>query len=80
MHAAAEFFTRFEEDAVEAGRAIARRLRVEHSIHRTDGTIGEKELVWERLVPSRGLRARVGNPLKEGYCRRCGIAKQMHAY
>ncbi len=33
---------RTKEDAVEAGREIARRLRVEHSIHRSDGAITEK--------------------------------------
>jgi len=33
---------RLKEEAVEAGREIARRLRVEHSIHREDGAITEK--------------------------------------
>ena len=31
-----------KETAVAAGRAIARKLRVEHSIHRADGAITEK--------------------------------------
>ena len=31
-----------KEAAIEAGRAIARTLRVEHSIHRLDGAITEK--------------------------------------
>jgi len=31
-----------KDAAVEAGREIARRLRVEHSIHRQDGEITEK--------------------------------------
>jgi hypothetical protein len=33
---------RLKERAVRAGRALARRLRVEHTIHRTDGVITEK--------------------------------------
>jgi hypothetical protein len=33
---------RLKDDAVEAGRAIARDLKVEHTIHLSDGTIGEK--------------------------------------
>lgn len=33
---------RTKEAAVEAGRALARRERVEHTIHKMDGTIGEK--------------------------------------
>lgn len=31
-----------KEDAVEAGREIARKVREEHSIHRSDGAITEK--------------------------------------
>jgi hypothetical protein len=31
-----------KEAAEEAGREIAKRLRVEHTIHRTDGEITEK--------------------------------------
>jgi hypothetical protein len=33
---------RQKDTAVEAGREIARKLRVEHSIHRRDGAITEK--------------------------------------
>ena len=33
---------RHKDTAVEAGREIARKLRVEHSIHRGDGEISEK--------------------------------------
>ncbi len=33
---------RLKEPAVEVGREIARRLKVEHTIHLSDGTIGEK--------------------------------------
>jgi hypothetical protein len=33
---------RTKEAAEEAGREIARRLRVEHTIHRQDGEITEK--------------------------------------
>jgi hypothetical protein len=33
---------RLKDDAVEAGRAVARELKVEHTIHLTDGSIGEK--------------------------------------
>jgi hypothetical protein len=33
---------KYKEAAVEAGRAIARQLRVEHTIHRLDGVITEK--------------------------------------
>jgi hypothetical protein len=33
---------RQKEIAVETGREIARKLRVEHSIHRSDGAITEK--------------------------------------
>jgi hypothetical protein len=33
---------RLKDRAVEAGREIARLLRVEHTIHLADGTIGEK--------------------------------------
>lgn len=33
---------RTQENAAEAGRAIARHNHSEHSIHRRDGTIGEK--------------------------------------
>jgi hypothetical protein len=34
--------SRTKEYAVEAGREVARRLEVEHTIHPSDGTIGEK--------------------------------------
>jgi Uncharacterized protein conserved in bacteria (DUF2188) len=33
---------RVKASAVEVGREIARRLEVEHTIHLSDGTIGEK--------------------------------------
>jgi hypothetical protein len=33
---------RTKEAAVEAGRAVAKREQVEHTIHRMDGSIGEK--------------------------------------
>ena len=33
---------RRKEDAVESGREIARTLQVEHTIHRSDGVITEK--------------------------------------
>jgi hypothetical protein len=33
---------RLKESAEEAGRAVARELAVEHTIHLSDGTIGEK--------------------------------------
>ncbi len=33
---------RLKEMAVEAGREIAKRLEVEHTIHREDGAITEK--------------------------------------
>lgn len=33
---------RLKEVAVEAGRVVARRFRVEHTIHRADGEISEK--------------------------------------
>ncbi len=33
---------RLKVEAVAAGREIARRLRVEHTIHRADGVISEK--------------------------------------
>lgn len=45
---------RRKEDAVEAGREIARKLRVEHSIHRGDGTIGEKNSYGNDSFPPRG--------------------------
>jgi hypothetical protein len=33
---------RLKENAVEAGREVARRLKVEHTMHLSDGSIGEK--------------------------------------
>ena len=45
---------RRKEDAVEAGREIARMLRVEHSIHKADGTIGEKNSYGNDAFPPRG--------------------------
>lgn len=43
-----------KDDAVEAGRAIARKLRVEHTIHREDGTIGETNSYGNDPFPTAG--------------------------
>jgi hypothetical protein len=40
--------------AVDAGRTIAKRLQVEHSIHRLDGAITEKNSYGNDPVPPRG--------------------------
>lgn len=45
---------RRKEDAVEAGRQIARMLCVEHTIHKTDGTITEKNSYGNDAFPPRG--------------------------
>lgn len=34
--------SRIKETAVAAGREIARKLKVEHTVHRADGVIGDK--------------------------------------
>lgn len=44
---------RLKKNAVEAGRALARRLRVEHTIHRTDGVISEKNSYGNDPYPPR---------------------------
>jgi hypothetical protein len=43
-----------KEDAVEAGREIARSMRVEHTIHKLDGTIGEKNSYGNDSYPPKG--------------------------
>jgi Uncharacterized protein conserved in bacteria (DUF2188) len=43
-----------KELAVEAGREIARKMRVEHTIHLADGTIGEKNSYGNDPHPPRG--------------------------
>ena len=45
---------RYKEDAEAAGRAIARKLEVEHTIHRGDGAITEKNSYGNDPVESRG--------------------------
>ena len=45
---------RLKENAVEAGREVARRLEVEHTIHLADGTIGEKNSYGNDPCPPRG--------------------------
>ena len=45
---------RRKEDAVEAGREIARTLCVEHTIHNADGKIGEKNSYGNDAFPPRG--------------------------
>jgi hypothetical protein len=45
---------RLKEIAVEAGRVIARKLAVEHTIHLGDGTIGEKNSYGNDPHPPRG--------------------------
>jgi hypothetical protein len=44
---------RLKDDAVEAGREIARRLEVEHTIHASDGTIREKNSYGNDPFPPR---------------------------
>jgi hypothetical protein len=47
---------RTKESAVEVGREIARRLKVEHTIHLSDGTIGEKNSYGNDPYPPRDSR------------------------
>lgn len=47
---------RTKDNAVEAGREIARRLEVEHTIHLSDGTIGEKNSYGNDPYPPRDSR------------------------
>ncbi len=44
---------RLKESAVEAGREVARRLEVEHTIYLSDGTIGEKNSYGNDPFPPR---------------------------
>ena len=44
---------RIKEVAVEAGRVIAKKLEVEHTIHRTDGVITEKNSYGNDPFPPR---------------------------
>jgi hypothetical protein len=44
---------RYKESAEEAGRAIAKQLRVEHTIHRGDGVISEKNSYGNDPFPPR---------------------------
>ena len=45
---------RTKESAEDAGREIARKLRVEHTIHRADGVIGEKNSYGRDSFPPAG--------------------------
>ena len=45
---------RTKADAVEAGREMARKLKVEHTIHRQDGVITEKNSYGNDAFPPRG--------------------------
>ena len=45
---------RVKEEAVRAGREIARVLQVEHTIHRADGVITEKNSYGADAFPPRG--------------------------
>lgn len=45
---------RTKETAVECGRAMARELEVEHTIHRGDGVIAEKNSYGNDAFPPRG--------------------------
>jgi hypothetical protein len=47
---------RLKDAAVETGREIARQLRVEHTIHLSDGTIGEKNSYGNDPMPPRDSR------------------------
>ena len=47
---------RIKEVAVEAGRAIAKRLEVEHTIHREDGVISAKNSYGNDPFPPRDSR------------------------
>ncbi|HEU4993651.1 MAG TPA: DUF2188 domain-containing protein [Gemmatimonadaceae bacterium] len=42
---------RHKDTAVEAGREIARKLEVEHTIHRADGVISEKNSYGDDPYP-----------------------------
>ena len=44
---------RIKEVAVEAGRVIAMKLKVEHTIHREDGVISEKNSYGNDPFPPR---------------------------
>jgi hypothetical protein len=44
---------RLKENAVEVGRAVARELKVEHTIHKSDGSIGEKNSYGNDPFPPR---------------------------
>ena len=45
-----------KKDAVEEGRRLAQKLKVEHTIHRKDGVIGEKNSYGNDPVPPRDAR------------------------
>ena len=45
---------RLKEVAVESGRVVARRFKVEHTIHKEDGTIGEKNSYGHDPHPPKG--------------------------
>jgi hypothetical protein len=47
---------RIKEAAEEVGRKIAKRLEVEHTIHRTDGVIGGKNSYGNDPYPPRDSR------------------------
>jgi hypothetical protein len=47
---------RLKENAVEAGRAVARELKVEHTIHLSDGSIGEKNSYGNDPFPPKDSR------------------------
>jgi Uncharacterized protein conserved in bacteria (DUF2188) len=47
---------RLKDSAAEAGRVIARRLAVEHTIHLTDGRIGEKNSYGNDPFPPKDSR------------------------
>lgn len=49
-----------QEAAVEAGRSRARREEVEHTIHRADGTIGEKNSYGNDPNPPKDSDGRSG--------------------
>ena len=42
--------------AVKAGRSLARQLRVEHTIHRKDGVISEKNSYGQDSCPPRDAK------------------------
>ena len=47
---------RRKEEAVDVGRDVARRFKVEHTIHLSDGTIGEKNSYGNDPCPPRDGR------------------------